>query len=731
MAFRRVLASLVAVATSTTALVGVATAPPADAAVATTLRWTKEIPGGIIRESSPMAVNLDGSKDIVVGARNGNLYALRPDGTDVAGWPRALGDGIDGSPAAADTNGDGAQELFIGSGTGAAPSGNLFSLTRTGATRWSFHPSDADFPNLAMFSSPAIGDVTGDGVADVSGFSLGLKGWSFSEGGALNSGWPFYQDDTTFSSPALVDVDGDGLLDYVVGGDSSPGGPTDIRGGVLRAIRGDGSLIWQVPFDEMVRSSPSVGDIDGDGKGEIVVGTGDYWARQSGGSTDQTKIFAFNFDGTRKWVRDLGGQTMASPTLADVNGDGRLDVIEPTWGGGNGGKVFVLDGASGNSLAGWDGRSSGGGAVLGQVTTADLDNDGGQDLLVPTGAGVWAFSGKSGAQLFSVQTGIAAYQNSPLITDLDGNGTLSLVIAGTRPDNTALISRYDLPTTAKFGSLNWSQFRKDNAHSGSWIGAPAPVDYCAPAPNEGYWLTAADGGVFSYCNAPFHGAAAASKPGQPIVGLTRTPSGRGYWQVARDGGIFAYGDAAFYGSTGATRLNQPIVGMAATPTGRGYWLVASDGGIFAFGDAAFYGSTGATPLNQPIVGMASTTNGGGYWLVAADGGIFAFGNAAFRGSTGAIKLNQPIVAMTTTASGNGYWMVASDGGIFAFGDAPFHGSTGAIKLNQPIVGMSRNTNGTGYRMVARDGGIFAFNASFLGSAGRIRLNQPIVGMATN
>ena len=38
------------------------------------------------------------------------------------------------------------------------------------------------------------------------------------------------------------------------------------------------------------------------------------------------------------------------------------------------------------------------------------------------------------------------------------------------------------------------------------------------------------------------------------------PSSNGYWLVAADGGIFNYGDAGFFGSTGAIKLNKPIVG---------------------------------------------------------------------------------------------------------------------------------------------------------------------------
>ena len=118
----------------------------------------------------------------------------------------------------------------------------------------------------------------------------------------------------------------------------------------------------------------------------------------------------------------------------------------------------------------------------------------------------------------------------------------------------------------------------------------------------------------------------------PVVGMAATPSGQGYWLVAADGGIFAFGDAPFLGSMGGQHLNQPVVGMAATPTGHGYWLVAADGGIFAYGDAVFDGSTGAMRLNQPVVGMAPFGDDAGYWLVAKDGGIFAFGGAPFLGS---------------------------------------------------------------------------------------------------
>jgi hypothetical protein len=86
--------------------------------------------------------------------------------------------------------------------------------------------------------------------------------------------------------------------------------------------------------------------------------------------------------------------------------------------------------------------------------------------------------------------------------------------------------------------------------------------------------------------------------------MAATADGRGYWLVAADGGIFAFGDAGFHGSMGGKALNAPMVGMAATPDGGGYWTVAADGGIFAFGTADYFGSMGGKALDRPMVGMS-------------------------------------------------------------------------------------------------------------------------------
>ena len=118
------------------------------------------------------------------------------------------------------------------------------------------------------------------------------------------------------------------------------------------------------------------------------------------------------------------------------------------------------------------------------------------------------------------------------------------------------------------------------------------VSICGAGPTYGPQVSA----TYAFGNAPVPGPPVTSN--LPLVGAAATPDGGGYWEVAADGGIFSFGDAAFHGSMGGLPLNAPIVGMAATPDGGGYWEVAADGGIFSFGDAAFHGSMGGTAAQR-------------------------------------------------------------------------------------------------------------------------------------
>ncbi len=255
--------------------------------------------------------------------------------------------------------------------------------------------------------------------------------------------------------------------------------------------------------------------------------------------------------------------------------------------------------------------------------------------------------------------------------------------------------------------------------TGAGLVLNAPIVGAASMPDgDGYWEVGADGGVFAFGGAGFHGSTGAIHLNRPIVGMASTPDGDGYWEVAADGGVFAFGDATFYGSTGSFRLNEPIVGIQPTPDGAGYWEVAADGGVFAFGDARFYGSAAGMSPASPIVGVASTPDGHGYWEAAADGDVYTFGDAHYAGGG---SFGRSVVGIGT--AGTGYRLVGADGGIYTFGGAPFLGSTGGQPLNKPVIGMS--PTGFGYLTVASDGGIFTFGgAEFFGSLGGSTVYSP-------
>ena len=171
--------------------------------------------------------------------------------------------------------------------------------------------------------------------------------------------------------------------------------------------------------------------------------------------------------------------------------------------------------------------------------------------------------------------------------------------------------------------------------------APAlPVGHDTGLPTtDAFWLATPSGALYPF-GVPSYGAPT-SHLNQPLVGMTATGDQQGYWMVASDGGVFSYGDAHFFGSTGNIHLNRPIVGLTPTTEVRGYWLVASDGGVFTFGNGVFYGSTGNIHLNQPIVGMAPTPDGRGTGWWPRTAGCSPSGTPSSTGPLGTSTSTSP------------------------------------------------------------------------------------------
>ena len=614
------------------------------------LQWSAAIaaPGGGVTVSSPNIANLPGGRAVVVGDESGYVDAnYLASGAQVPGWPASAGSPVESTPSAAPVLPSGLDSVFAGVGTAANPYvGGYQAITPQGQGQWfvqETNPVTDPFSHNGVKASLAVGNL--QGATDVVAGSLGENMYAMDgASGSVLSGFPWFQADSSFATPALADVYGNGQTDIIEGSDSSAGFAYNTQynnGGELRILRPtgnagqsqpNGGLACKYEADQVVQSSPAVGKFLNAGTAYgIVAGFGDYYPGAS--NTDQ--LIAIDSGCNLRWAQTLDGSTAGSPALADVLGDGELQVVEST-----GSSVWVLNASSGQPI--WHQPIPGGG---GSVVTADLTGSGAQDVIVPTSGGAEILDGPTGRLLGTLSGGSG--QNSPLVTD-DPNGTIGITLAGG-----GQIDHYEIPGSngsTVNGVGAWPMFHHDPQLTGLVDSPPPNIEVPCNAPAggaHGYYLSASDGGIFTFGNLPFCGSTGAITLNRPVVGTTGTPDAGGYWEVASDGGVFAFGDAAFYGSTGALHLNQPMVGMATTPRGHGYWLVASDGGIFAFGDAAFYGSTGALRLNRPVVGMAATPSGHGYWLVASDGGIFAFGDAAFYGSMGGQPLNQPIVGMSS------------------------------------------------------------------------------------
>ncbi|HEX7168260.1 MAG TPA: FG-GAP-like repeat-containing protein [Acidimicrobiales bacterium] len=727
---RRLFALLI-VASALAAAVFVA---PTPAAASHATRWRNDIPGAWFHWSSPAIadVNHDESNEVVVGGLNGSLYAFRANGSTL--WERNVGAAIASSPAVGDVTGDGRNDVVVGFGDlEVSPSaGGVSVLNSSGAITCTFQTNKQyGSGSTAVFNSPALGDVDGDGKNDIVFGSFDHRIYAIN--GSCQVIAQFDNTDTVWSAPALRDVDGDRKVEIFIGGDataSSAGLPHS--GGYYRSLEhnGTGTLAqrWVRLGRETFQSSSAFATLDG--RLAVVTGSGADYCRRLDASrcADSRKVWAFDPNTGADipgWPKSAEHSTfLAGPAVGDINGDGRDDVVigstqysnnNPTGGAIN---AFLSTGGQ------WTFRSPD--ELVAAPIIAEVNGGGTKEVIIGTNGSLSILNGPNGSVLEAgLAAGNWAHKSAAAVGNLGGGW--SIVTAGFDPggQKTGRIAAYAINGPPGSDGGPWPMFQKNARRLGSDSSDPAPIK-CG----TGYWLVASDGGIFSFGpQAPFHGSAGNIPLNAPIVGMTGKTDRSGYWFVATDGGIFTYGNAPFSGSTGNKALNRPIVGMAARPQGDGYWLVASDGGIFTFGKAGFHGSTGGSPLNSPIVGMAATPTGNGYWLVAADGGIFTFGDAQFKGSMGHTPLNQPIVGMASSASGNGYWFVARDGGIFSFGDAQFKGSTGHIALNKPVVGMRRSPSGNGYWFVASDGGIFAFgDAEFCGSTGSMPLNKPVVGM---
>lgn len=275
----------------------------------------------------------------------------------------------------------------------------------------------------------------------------------------LKAEWPAPKQALSFpdslnvlTTPAVVDLDGDGAVEIVfVSTDATDG--SALRPGVLRVARGlDLSEVFSVndPAHVVNATAPlAVGDIDGDGRPEIIAVR-----------SDGRRLIAFEHDGTFKWeTPDLELIRAGGPALADLNGDGVVEIVigrqivrnngtlaaTGTGGSGKGfaGPLAVVadlnrDGTpevvAGNTAYTWNGAALN---ILwqapvndGLTAVADFNLDGWPEVVLSGSQTVRLLSGQTGAQLWEQAIPLGGPGGPPVVADVDSDGLPEIGVAG-------------------------------------------------------------------------------------------------------------------------------------------------------------------------------------------------------------------------------------------------------------------------------------------------------------
>jgi outer membrane protein assembly factor BamB len=180
-------------------------------------------------------------------------------------------------------------------------------------------------------------------------------------------------------------------------------------------------ILWYYDLDAPSFGGAATADLDGDGKLEIVFGT--YF--------NDEKIRVLNGEnGSLLWDFDTGGCNDASPVIADVDLDGDLEVVVPA---SSPCKVYCFNGADG--AVEW--VENLGFCIDSPPAVADVDQDGKLEIVLGTFLGhVFCLKGEDGGVQWDKSLGSGSYiQSGPNLLDLDQNGTLDVVVAQWSGDN--------------------------------------------------------------------------------------------------------------------------------------------------------------------------------------------------------------------------------------------------------------------------------------------------------
>ncbi|MCF6288939.1 MAG: FG-GAP-like repeat-containing protein [Proteobacteria bacterium] len=470
-------------------------------------------------------INNDNSPEIIFGDSKGKVHAIKSNGTVL--WQHSTGlASIESKPVVADINLDGKMEVIVSSGSTFTPSatGSVTIINgQTGIRICQYTPPQFSSAIRGVYSSPAVANLDNDPELEIVFGDWGAKVmalnhdcstlWSSQSppaviGGPLPTGYdetvaPFtvYVNDTVWSSPAIADINNDGQLDIIIGVDANEDdrGFTP-NGGRLLVINGhNGTLQFAIDTDEVIWSSPVIADLDGDGKLDIIVGTGYCWQTSACAPSGNShavvnKIYAWNHLGENLtgWPHTLQNNYAirnTSPAIGDIDRDGNLEVIVNTFLIGSGppetGKIFAIN---------HDGSLMWGSipnvpvappnfthfaSTSASPIIADISGNGDYDIVVPSNWELVVYD-KSGNQISRQSpdpvpdltlVGGFPFISTPTIADLDNDNDYEIVAVSGNPTSNpkpATIHVWDLITSTSHFQP-WLSFRNGVTNTGVYI----------------------------------------------------------------------------------------------------------------------------------------------------------------------------------------------------------------------------------------------------------------------
>ncbi|MBE0567099.1 MAG: VCBS repeat-containing protein [Krumholzibacteria bacterium] len=300
------------------------------------------MPGDQWNWATPAVGDIDGDGDpeIVVCTLNGVVWAWHADGTEVRdGDNNAATNGVFyvragatwefsmSGPALEDLDGDGAKDIVFGTRNDSTGQRRVMALRYDGS-------NVAGFPYVVsgpVLCHPAIGDLDNDGLQEIVVYTTWGSLYAIRQDGTNLPGFPASLTTsvgtTWATSPALGDVDGDGDLEIVIAANTAGTASRLLVFDTTGANAGKLKTGWPQHLPGSSEGSPVLGDINGDGQVDIIHGIG------GGDSTAPNNLYAFNADGTPidGFPIALGGPVMPSVTICDLDADGDVDLVYGGW----------------------------------------------------------------------------------------------------------------------------------------------------------------------------------------------------------------------------------------------------------------------------------------------------------------------------------------------------------------------------------------------------------------